>query len=97
MQGLLAGPHSHVTDAVPVAEHDALVIFWHLEAGELRANPSAVGGRLRRPVVAQGRPRPWNANWVPTAVRLDEYAVAVGMAQGAWTAAPLSVKVGMNR
>ena len=66
-------------------------------SGRVGANPSAVGGRLRRPVVAQGGAGPWNANWVPTAVRLDEYAVAVGMAQDAWTAAPLSVKVGRNR
>jgi hypothetical protein len=53
----------------------------------------------RRMVATQGRPGPWNANWVPTAAQLDAYAAAAAVAvvQEARSALALSVNVGRNR
>jgi hypothetical protein len=50
----------------------------------------------RRMVATQGRPGPWNANWVPTPAQLEAYA-AVATGQEARSASGPSVNVGKNR
>ncbi len=43
----------------------------------------------RRLVAQHGRPGPWNANWVPTAVQLQAYSSAIRPLQDAWAATPV--------
>jgi hypothetical protein len=51
----------------------------------------------RRLVATHGRPGPWNANWVPTAMQLETYAAVVRTRQDIRAASPLSMDVGRNR
>src|SRR3989442_4452514 len=51
----------------------------------------------RRLVATHGRPGPWNAKWVPTAVQLEAYAAVVRTLQDVQAASPLSVNVGRKR
>ena len=51
----------------------------------------------RRLVATHGRPGPWNAKWVPTAVQLEAYAAVVSTLQDTRAAWPLSLNVGRNR
>jgi hypothetical protein len=53
----------------------------------------------RRLVTTQGRPGPWNTNWVPTTAQLEAYAFAAAVltVQDERAASAPSVNVGRNR
>jgi hypothetical protein len=51
----------------------------------------------RKLVATHGRPGPWNAKWVPTAVQLEAYAAVVSTLQDTPADSPLSLNLGRNR
>jgi hypothetical protein len=51
----------------------------------------------RQRVATHGRPGPWNATWVPTALQLVAYAAAIRRPQETRAGSSLSVNVGRKR